>query len=430
MSNAAERESVPAAAAPVADAVAAGPSPALGGPGLIEYLARAPVEERKAAIGDLHSRIGNRRVAQTIRRGLAVQRAPKTFGMMEQTQVSGFAALALAYWRGNPDTTLGDFGIHLLGELNKQLAANGVPTLPKPKLDSLRSAGGFAQKSWTVQFNLAGTAKQPLTAKIGGIPGDRISEIAGIFYHECRHAEQAFLVARLVASEAKGSRTAKQIAADLELDEAAADAALKATGPLPGGKEGLEKIRGWRAFEKGGEHYDYWEWNEHLQQFVGNVLRSIPDPAPEGVESIRAELTKLAPTFADWRKTTIAFADTKLAALKGDKGRDATDNEALRHLTKTRAVLKDVMDQEASTLKQLAKLDRRKAGAKPLSVEEARVFQAEIASPWIGLQRALAELVVVTGKAYEAYPHEADAYAAQRAVMKDFTAKSAPPRKR
>jgi len=431
VSDAAERESVPAAAAPVPDAaVAARAAPALGGPGLIEYLARAPVEERKAAIGDLHSRIGNRRVALTIRRGLAVQRAPKTFGMMEQTQVSGFAALALAYWRGNPDTTLADFGIHLLEELNKQLAANGVPTLPQPKLDSLRSAGGFVQKSWTVQFNLASTAKQSLTAKIGGIPADRISEIAGIFYHECRHAEQAFLVARLVAAEAKGSKTAKQIAADLELHEPAADAALKATGPLPGGKEGLAKIKGWRAFEKGGEHYDYWDWNESLQQFARNVQKSIPDPAPEGVESIRAELAKLAPTFADWRRTTIAFADTKLSALKADRGRDATDNRVVRDLTKTRRILKEVMDAEAEALKQLGRLDARQRQSRPLIVEEARLFQAQIASPWITLQRALSELIVETGKAYEAYPHEADAYEAQHAVMKDFDAKNAPPRRR
>jgi hypothetical protein len=426
MSSAAEREPAPAAPVPVPDAaLSAGAGPALGGPGLIEYLSRAPVDDRKAAIDDLHSRIGNRRVALTIRRGLAVQRAPKTFGMLEQTQVSGFAALALAYWRGNPDTTLADFGIHLLEELNKQLAANGVPTLPKPKLDVLRSAGGFVQKSWTVQFNLASTAKQPLSAKIGGIPADRISEIAGVLYHECRHAEQAFLVARLVASEAKGAKTAKQIAAELELDEAAADAALKATGPLPGGKAGVAKIKGWRTFDKGGAHFDYWEFNEHLQQFVANVIKSIPDPAPEGVDGIRAELTKLAPTFADWRRSTIAFADTKISALKADRGRDATADRVLRDLTKTRGVLKQVMDAEAEALRHIGRLDARQRQSRPLSVEEAQLFQLQVASPWITLQRALAELVVVTGKAYEAYPQEADAYEAQHAVMKDFTAKNA-----
>lgn len=427
MAKVPEREQA-AAAPPAAEEVAA-PAPAgvAAGPGLIAYLARAPVEERQAAIGDLHSRIGNRRVALTIRSGLAVQRAPKPFGMMEKSQITGFAGLALAYWRANPNATLADLGLHLLDELNKQLAANGVPTLPKPKLDSLRAAGGFAAASWTVQFNLAGTAKQPLTAKIGGIPVDRISEVAGIFYHEGRHAEQAFLVARLVASEAKGSKTAKEIAAELDLHEPTAEAALKATGPLPGGKEGLETIKSWRAFEKGGKHHDYWEWNEHLQQFVGNVIKSIPDPAPEGAERIRIELGKLAPTFADWRKTTIAFADTKLAALKGDKHRDATDDKLLRDLTTTRRGLAKVMDAEAATLKQLARLDARQKRAKKMTVDEAKLLQLEIAMPWFGLQAALAELAVVTGKAYEAYPHEADAYEAQRAVMKNFAAKSAPP---
>ena len=157
------------------------------------------------------------------------------------------------------------------------------------------------------------------------------------------------------------------------------------------------------------------------------MQKSIPDPAPEGVDGIRAELTKLAPTFASWRKTTIAFADSKLAVLKGDKGRDATDNQLLKSLKTTRGVLKKVMDAEAKTLKQLAKLDDRQKQAKKMTVDEAQRFQLEIASPWADLQVAIAELVVVTWDAYEAYPQEADAYTAQRAVMKDFTAKNAPP---
>jgi hypothetical protein len=424
VSKAGEREQVSAPPVVPDVAMAASAAPAAG-PGLIAYLARAPVDERKAAIGDLQARIGNRHVALTIRRGLAVQRAPQPFGMREAGQVSGFAAMALAYWRGHPDTTLADFGLHLLDELNQQLAANGVPVLPKPKLDSLRSAGGFAAQSWTVQFNLAGTAQHPLTAKIGGIPGDRISEVSGIFYHEARHAEQAFLVARLVASDAKGSKTAKQIATELELYEPTADAALKATGPLPGGAGGLATIRGWRAFEKGGEHYDYWDWNENLQKFVANTIKGLADPAPEGADGIRAEMAKLAPTLADWRRSTIAFADAKLAALKADKARDATDNQAFRDLTKTRATLKKVMDAEAKTLKQLGRLDARQQQARKMTKDEAQLFQLEIAERWFGLRAALAELAVVTGKAYEAYPHEADAYATQRAVMKDFTAKGA-----
>lgn len=397
-------------------------------PDLIRYLARAPVEQRKAAIGDLNARVGNRRVAVTIRSALAIQRDAK-FGMMKKDQVTGFAGLALAYWRANPDKTLAEFGTHLMDQLNVQLAANGVPKLPAPNLSSLRSAGGFVASSWTVQFDLARTATRPLTAKIGELPADRISELAGICYHESRHAEQAFLVARLVASEAKG---AKAVATELDLPVPIAEAALKATDPLPGGKEGLEMIRGWRAFEKGGKHLDYRDWNESLQQFVGNVIKSLPSPTPEGVDAITAALDKLSPVLAEWRKDTVPFADDKIAKLMGAKTRDATDNQVLGDLTATRRILKKVMDAETATIKQLGRLKaRQEAIAKktkpPLTVDEAKLFQLEIASAWLGLNSALAELVVVTNKAYMSYPHEADAYAAQRAVMKEITAKTTTP---
>jgi hypothetical protein len=398
------------------------------GPGLIAYLARAPAEQRKAVLAGLHSAIGNRRVTLTIRGSLGVQRAP--FGLMQKAQVTGFAALALSYWKANPDTTLDVFSLHLLNELNNQLDANGVPKLPTPKLDSLRAAGGFAGASWTIQFDVARTAQQPLTTKIGKLPADRISELAGIFYHESRHAEQAFLVARLVASEAKGSKTAKQIAAELDLHPPIAEAALNSTAALPGGQEGLATIQDWRAFERGGKHHDYWDWNESLQKFVANTIKSIPSPSPADAGSIRAALGNLAPTFADWRTSTMTKADAKIAALKADKKRDATDNQVLRDLTKTRAGLKKVMDAEAATLKQLDALAARQKQAKPLTGDEANMFQLAIVEAWLGVKLALAELVVVTGEAYERYPNEADAYAAQHAVQKEFaTAASAPPRK-
>jgi hypothetical protein len=399
-------------------------------PGLIAYLACAPAEQRKAVLDGLHSAIGNRRVTLTVRGSRGVQRAPPPFGLMQKGQVSGFAALALSDWKANPDKTLDVFSLDLLNELNTQLDTNGVPKLPAPKLDSLRAAGGFAGASWTIQFDVARTAQQPLTTKIGKIPADRISELAGIFYHECRHAEQAFLVARLVASDAKGSKTAGQIAAELDLHPPVAEAALKSTAALPGGPQGLATIQGWRAFEQGGKHHDYWDWNENLQKFVANTIKTIPSPSPADATSIQTELTKLAPVFADWRKSTMTKADTKITALKAEKNRDATDDQVLRDLTKTRAGLKKVMDAEAATIKQLNKLDARQKQTKPLTGDETKTFQLTITNEWLGVTLALAELVVVTNDAYERYPNEADAYGAQHAVQKEFaTAASAPSRK-
>jgi hypothetical protein len=386
-----------------------------------------PAAPRKRAVGDLDARVGNRRVALTMRGAPAIQRDAK-FGMMKKEQVTAFAGLALKFWRENPDKTLAEFGTHLMEKLNVQLAANGVPKLPAPNLSSHRAAGGFAASSWTVEFDLARTATRPLTTKIKELPADRISELAGICYHEARHAEQVFLVARLVASEVKD---AKAVATALDIPLPIAEAALKATGPLPGGKEGLEKIRGWRAFHKGGEHQDYQDWNESLRQFVSNVIKSLPSPLPEGVDGITAALGKLSPVLAGWRKDTLPFADDKITKLKGAKTRDAIDNQVLGDLTATRRTLKKVMNAETETIKQLGRLKaRQKALAKKnkkMTVDEAKLFQLEIAVAWLGLNRALAELDVVTGNAYRSYAHEADAYAAQRAVMKEITVNIATP---
>jgi hypothetical protein len=120
-------------------------------------------------------------------------------------------------------------------------------------------------------------------------------------------------------------------------------------------------------------------------------------------------------------------ADAKIAALKADKHRDATDDQVLRDVTKTRARLQKVMDAEAATLKQLDKLAARKQQTKPLTADEAKLFQLTIANAWLGVEVALGELVIVTDDAYKRYPHEADAYAAQHAVQKEFAAGAAAP---
>jgi hypothetical protein len=410
----------------------AGPQSASPRPGASQHLpsdysvplGAIPQGSQRRQLGSL---AGNQRAA--------IQRDAK-FGMMKQDQVSGFAGHALAFWRDNPNKTLEEFGAYLMDQVNVQLVANGVPRLPAPNLSSKRAAGGFVASSWTVEFDLQGTATHPLTAKISKLPADRISEVAGLFYHEGRHAEQAFLVARLVASEAKDPKDAKAIAAELDLPARIAEAALKATGPLPGGKEGLTKIRGWRAFFKGGKHQDYWDWNESLKKYVGNVTKNLPSPDPKDAPAIAAALDKLSPTLASWRKDTVPFATDKIAKLKGAKTRDAVDNQVLGNLTATRLTLKKVMDAETATIKQLDKLKaRQEATAKKtkprLAGAEAESFRGAIVIAWLDVRIALEELRQVTTKAYESYPGEADAYAAQHSVMKEITAKaSRPPGKR
>jgi hypothetical protein len=358
--------------------------------------------------------------------GAAVLQRDVDFGLRKKEEVSGFAVPALEFWRSNKDKTLEEFGLHLMDELNNQLDANGVPRLPPPKFGPTpHAAGGFNAKSWSVVLDLAKTAAHPLNTKIGDLAADRVAEVAGICYHEVRHAEQAFLVARLVASRAAGKKSAADIAAELDLDLSAAEAAVKSTSPLPG-RAGTAEIEHWRAFEKSGKHHDYWEWNETFKGFVENTAGSLPKPSPQGVDKVTAAWEALTPTIAGWRKDTLPFADTKIKQVEKVKSPDAADKQVLGDLKKIRAAGKKVIKADKKMGDQIAKFKARQAAAakKPITVDEARLIQAEFVVDWLELEENVLRLGQAINDAYRAYPQEADAYKAEAAVMQTFLSKA------
>ena len=134
-------------------------------------------------------------------------------------------------------------------------------------------------------------------------------------------------------------------------------------------------------------------------------------------------MTALAPTFADWRTSTLPFADTKLASIKALKRPNATDAQVRKDLTNTRRLMRKVMDAEAATNTQLGKVDARLGQPKRMTTQEAELFRLNVDAAFGGVTLALAELVVATSNAYEAYAHEADAYTTQRSVQKALAAK-------
>ena len=193
--------------------------------GLVGGLDGVPTRLRRVGVVTLASHIGNQRVAQVIAGPPVVQRQGP-FGMHKADQVGGFAGDVDAFARADPTKTVADLCGFMIDSVNARLAVNGVPKLPVPNLNSLRSAGGFAASSWTVQFDVVRTATKPLTATVADVPPERLNELAGIFYHEGRHAEQAFLVARYVAGQPGGPKDAKTLSAALDLYEPTAAAAL------------------------------------------------------------------------------------------------------------------------------------------------------------------------------------------------------------
>ena len=404
----------------------------------------APVRQRSDAVDgpvqaghgvpDLQRSAGNAATTALIRRATGPGRPRSTppvvlpvivardadFGLRAKAGISGFAGPAADYWRANPGKTLEEFANHLMTEANNELVANGVPALPAPAFVArARNAGGFAQHSWTVQLDVARTAKAPLTSKIGTLAVDRVAEVASVCFHEARHAEQMFAVARMVAGE--GGKDAKAIATEVDIPVNIAQAALAAKGPMPGGKAALGEITLWRAIGQTGKHSDYWDWNEAFRGFVANVVAGFPSPSPSGVDKIVATRGAFARTLAEWQKDTLPFLDLKITALSKLTRPDSSDAIVLRDVGKIRTAARTVIRADTTLGGEIARLRARQAGARRrMTVAQARGIQQTFELDWLGLEIAVRKLSEVADAAYEAYPHEADAYATGKLVTKGF----------
>src|SRR5207245_7908575 len=64
--------------------------------------------------------------------GVVVVQRDAGFGLTKKDEVTGFGGVAVDFWKANKTASLEDFAKHLMDELNTQLAATGVPTLPPP----------------------------------------------------------------------------------------------------------------------------------------------------------------------------------------------------------------------------------------------------------------------------------------------------------
>jgi hypothetical protein len=359
--------------------------------------------------------------------GTVVVQREAAVGLRKKDEFTDFASFAHDLWKNNQDTSLEEFGLFLMDKSNGQLILNGVlPPLDPPSFGPILHgrAGGFTHKTWTVDLDLAKIAGHPLSTKIKDLTAEQVAEVAGVCYHEARHAEQAFLVARVVASKAQGKKDAKAIAAELVIPEFAANAAVNSTEPLPG-KDSMAQIEQWSALGESGKHHGYWDWNEIFRGYVRNVIASFPKPQPEGVDKIFTAWAALTPTIANWRKDSMPPLEAKIGKLTRARARDAVDKQVLRDAEKIRAGIQKVIKADKALSDEVAKFRARqaKASEKPLTVTEARAIQLNFAFLWAHLELAVHDLRLATDDAYRAYPIEADAYAAEESVIKTFLSK-------
>jgi hypothetical protein len=147
--------------------------------------------------------------------------APPT-GMLSDRSLHAYQAavqkiLESGHWRSLTPRQRGD---ELVAAANHALATEHVPPLkPWKPLDKAGGAGMFDARYWRMQLSTALLGKQDLD--------DEARRTASDVFHEARHAEQRFNMARLLVRQHPTAETAEMLGIPIHVVEVAKDA-----GPL------------------------------------------------------------------------------------------------------------------------------------------------------------------------------------------------------
>ncbi|MDZ8052277.1 MAG: hypothetical protein RMX68_029975 [Aulosira sp. ZfuVER01] len=121
----------------------------------------------------------------------------------------------------------------LLAAVNKQLQAAGVPVCNKAIKDLGTDAGQFDFPTWTLDLGKEAFSQASLT-------DEAAADIADTVYHEARHAEQWYMMARMLAGKGK---SAKAIAKEMGIPPNIASSAF--SNPLKSGSMEALIAEGW-----------------------------------------------------------------------------------------------------------------------------------------------------------------------------------------
>jgi hypothetical protein len=188
---------------------------------------------------DLQRAVGNRAVGRILARKT---KAPsRQTGLRADAIVRDYVAKAVAFRARNADASLVQYALFLGAAANVELAKLGVPDVRMVMAKGdIGAAAQFWADGWYMLVNPRVFTSRPEQVKtLGDLTDQEAALIADHVFHEARHAEQTFRVARLQAAEGKDP--------GLGVEEDIADAA--AASPLalgPGNAKAVNEAREWR----------------------------------------------------------------------------------------------------------------------------------------------------------------------------------------
>jgi hypothetical protein len=139
---------------------------------------------------------GNQAVARVLARRVE---KPKGTGMRDEAAIARYVRKAVIFWRNNPTAGLFHLANFLGAAANTELNRLGVPDV-KVHINEHGPGGAFFHADgWYMVIN--GVTRDANVHTLGELDEDTVAIVAMNVYHEARHAEQRFRVARMQAGE-------------------------------------------------------------------------------------------------------------------------------------------------------------------------------------------------------------------------------------
>jgi hypothetical protein len=289
--------------------------------------------------------VGNRAVRRTL------ARAPT---LNESAPTGTFTAEALKYFNepANKAKSVALYAQHLATKANEPLKALGVPEMKIDYDPGAPYPGAFWHDSWKLIMNTTIWSSSRGT-KLSDLTVDEAADAAALIYHEARHAEQRFRVARVVAADSKAGTTDKiadEITKTLEIKER--PVALAAAGnPLAKSTANAalrDEAQDWREVTVG-RHKPYRQnvnsWELELLSAMATIDQIMKKPIEIG-----GAKDKLAPIIKGWQSsaTRARFFPKHARTVKAIKSKSAGDKDVERNVKAIQAATKKLSDEWAA----------------------------------------------------------------------------------
>lgn len=268
---------------------------------------------------------GNRAVVQLLRDapgGAMLQREAAPTGLAAELPTTGFASSVHSFWtnadQNKPLQALSDFAMGMINAL--------VPYPCKWAYTGGSAAGLFKRTIWTIELNTAQFTERQGVSKLGDLTQEEVAGMVSTIYHEARHSEQAFQIARVQAGEGK---TAQQIEADLSIpaDVAAAAVARKLVGGKgSGNEEAVAEAKKWEVTTSG----TYAQYSDEVALLLYEVLAL--DPVLDAAESHAAAIGGLAGPLATIATRMTGFFAQEQARIEALDKKTGMDTAVLRRI--------------------------------------------------------------------------------------------------